>query len=1325
MANLNLIGVPKLKGREDFETWKFQAQATLDVEGLWEIVNGTERETNTEKLAVLNRKAKSRLILMIDPINFVHILDETTAKGVWEKLSAIFEDNGLSRRVGLLRALITTKLDECSSMEEFVHKIITTSHKLTNAGMKLNDEWIGTLLLAGLNSHYEPMIMAIESSGTKISSDAIKTKLLQDSNGTSMVKATGESSMLTQKRRDRTQFNYTPNKQDMQSQHGHHQFVHHRQVHQGNFNQHGQQRQHVFQCYKCGKPGHLARDCRSKINSGSYNSKNQRKESTWTCTLGKYEENGWYIDSGASAHMSKMRNNVSEVCESSSNSVTVANSAALKIEGQGSVRLYTNTTDINIEKVLIVPEICANLLSVSAMVKKGLRLTFNSSGCRIDKEHSGELVATASEQNGLYRLNASNTPSETSFVAQENSTMLWHRRLGHIGFEKLRSMSNDLKINKTNHNNLPCEMCILGKHARLPFPKSEIKSSSVLELIHTDVCGPMRDRSIQSSRYFVTFIDDYSRKVVVYGICKKSMVLDVLKDYKNQAENQTGKKIKIIRSDNGTEYCNRAMQDFCRSAGIVHQTSVPYTPQQNGVAERMNRTLVEKARCMIFDAQLPTKFWAEAVVTASFIINHIPIQNNGNTPEELWSNKKIGQQMLRVFGCKAMAYIPSEKRSKFDPTSKQCIFIGYCTTSKGYRLYDIESQKILVSRDVKFFENQKCEKLKVKMPEFNHFYLIQPNINEVEENPRTNDNEITTPTNENSQDESQVEPNNLQDPDYEPDQTIDIELPTTPRRTQRLCKPVNKYVAHSVEADLKIDRDPITLPEAMSSINSEKWKCAMNAEMQSLKENQTWTLVDLPDGRKAINNKWVFKTKIRGNGQIDKFKARLVVKGCSQRYGIDYNETFSPVVRYSTIRFLIAMAAKLDLEIEHMDAVTAFLQGDLKEEIYMKQPEGLEDGTERVCRLHKSLYGLKQASRTWNEKLNQSLIEAGLKCSKVDTCVYYHVHEDTIIVVAIYVDDLLIFSNNQRLRNTIKQKLMTNFKMIDNGEAKFVLGMHIQRDRKAGTVKLSQHKYLREILERFNMADCNPVSTPADPNVKLTHDETLGEDPERIELKEVPYQEAVGSLLFAAQVTRPDIQFAVHLVSRFNQQFNRSHWTAVKRIFRYLRGTLDVGITYRRDDNNAIHGYCDADWAGDATDRRSVTGYAFLLQGGAITWNTKKQPTVALSTTEAEYMAMSSATQEALWLMNLHNSIFGTQNTLHSIIIYSDNKSAILLSEKTTQFHPRTKHIDIRHHFIREKVNEGRIQLKHTPTQNMFADYLTKPVPHEKHKLCRENMNTL
>lgn len=399
------------------------------------------------------------------------------------------------------------------------------------------------------------------------------------------------------------------------------------------------------------------------------------------------------------------------------------------------------------------------------------------------------------------------------------------------------------------------------------------------------------------------------------------------------------------------------------------------------------------------------------------------------------------------------------------------------------------------------------------------------------------------------------------------DESLDqtITAPSTPRRSERTAgRPQPSYVPpkygfYVVDNTTNV---PISPEEALSGPDAHLWRKAMEDEMNAHKVNKTWTLTNLPVDKKAIPNKWVFKIKRDGDGNISNYKARLVIKGCSQRQGIDYKETFAPVIRYNTLRFLIALAAKHNLEIRQLDAVTAFLNGELKEDIYMNQPIEFSDGTKQVCKLQKSLYGLKQASRIWNETLNSVLVKFGLKRNEADQCVYHRIEGQSIIIVAVYVDDVVIFSNHKQWENELCSTLSSNFRMKDLGEAKQVLGIRITRDRKSGTISINQTQYLLDVLDRFRMSDCNPVSTPLDLNQKISLKFCPTSDNERQEMAKIPYEQLIGCLQFAAQVTRPDISFAVNLLSRYKANPGKAHWGAAKRILRYLKGTANKRLIY-------------------------------------------------------------------------------------------------------------------------------------------------------------------
>jgi len=474
----------------------------------------------------------------------------------------------------------------------------------------------------------------------------------------------------------------------------------------------------------------------------------------------------------------------------------------------------------------------------------------------------------------------------------------------------------------------------------------------------------------------------------------------------------------------------------------------------------------------------------------------------------------------------------------------------------------------------------------------------------------------------------------------------------------------------------------------------------MNEEIDSLNKNETWSLSELPPGRSAIRSRWVYKLKQSGAEAV-KYKARLVAKGFSQKKGVDYEETYSPVVKHDSLRTVLAVAAAKDLEMVQLDVKTAFLNGELEEELFMEQPAGFEvNGRENeVCRLQRSLYGLKQASRNWNKKFDSFIVKYGFTRGVADPCVYYQKDDDqNITIMAIWVDDGLLCSSQASKLKDIVSFLSSNFEMTFGPVGVFV-GIQIGRNRQEKLIHISQKLYIEKVVKRFGLSDCKPRSIPADPFSHLMKDSSAGVE------ASFPFREAVGSLMFAAICTRPDIAFAVNQVAQFSNNPNQSHWEAVKRIITYLKGTSDHGITYCGAGENVLTAYTDADFAGDVDTRRPTTGNIFIINGGPVAWSSQRQRCVSLSTTEAEYVAASTATKEIAWLRNLLNDIGCCQHQPTPLLC--DNQSAIRLV-RNPEFHQRTKHIDVKFHYIRNMQEEGAVNILYVDTSNQLADALTK-----------------
>ncbi|CAJ2644109.1 unnamed protein product [Trifolium pratense] len=511
------------------------------------------------------------------------------------------------------------------------------------------------------------------------------------------------------------------------------------------------------------------------------------------------------------------------------------------------------------------------------------------------------------------------------------------------------------------------------------------------------------------------------------------------------------------------------------------------------------------------------------------------------------------------------------------------------------------------------------------------------------------------------------------------------ELPLRRSTRERKCPISDDYVIflqeHEDDIGL-IEDDPINFSQAMRSSNSLKWIDAMNDEMKSMTDNDVWDLIKLPEGKKPIGCKWIFKTKRDSKGNIERYKARLVAKGFTQKEGIDYKETFSPVSSKDSLRIIMALVAHFDLELHQMDVKTVFLNGNIEETIYMVQPENFVSGDPKsvVCKLKKSIYGLKQASRQW----------------------YYKFHQ----VISSF-DDILLASNNIGLLHETKRFLTKNFEMKDLGDASFVLGIRILRDRSQGILGLSQRSYIDTVLDRFSMKDSKPGDTPVARGDKFSLNQCPTTDLEKKEMHKVPYASAVGSLMYAQVCTRPDLAFIVGVLGRYLSNPGMQHWIAVKRVMRYLKRTRDFVLTYRKSDNLEIIGYSDSDYAGCPDSKRSTSGYIFLLAGGAVSWKSAKQSLVASSTMAAEFVACFEASNHANWLRNFVTGLRIIGSIERPLKIYCDNSAAVLYSNNNMSS-TKSKFIDIKYLVVKERVQEKQLLIEHIGTDLMLADPLTK-----------------
>ena len=625
--------------------------------------------------------------------------------------------------------------------------------------------------------------------------------------------------------------------------------------------------------------------------------------------------------------------------------------------------------------------------------------------------------------------------------------------------------------------------------------------------------------------------------------------------------------------------------------------------------------------------------------------------------------------------------------------------MGYCPN--GYRLWSIEKNKIILSRDVRFNEVSYpfMEKRKSDSPkEIVVCRMEQEREEEEEENvPLTNE----------STDDGGI-PNEAGEEVNEPGaETLTSDAaPRSPilRRSTRLSRPpirftdmYNSLFEACCESSTKI---PNTYSDIQNCHDKKEWLIAVNEELEAMRKNNVWIQVPKPDNIKPLKSRWIFRIKEDAFGNPTRYKARLVAKGYLQKEFIDYDETYAPVAKFSTIRTLLAVGVFRSMHFHQMDVKTAFLYGDLEEDIYLQIPEGMKESPNDVLKLKKSLYGLKQSPRCWNTKFNNILLKFGFSRSMHDACLYIKLSAGHDIFIIIYVDDVLIVGETNEDVCNLKSKLCQVFEMTDCGLLTHYLGTAIEYDRVTGVMKLSQISSTQKILNSFGMDDSKPMSTPMEKGLIL--------EPETQESTNYPYRELLGKLMYLMLWVRPDLCYSVGYLGRFQQYPSETHWTSLKRVLRYLKGTSGLKLEFRKNTKaEKVVGYADANWASHSHDRKSTSGYIFFVYGCPVSWCSKKQQTVALSSSEAEYVAMSAAVSEGMWLRGILQDL----NVLASdeaITIYEDNAGSIAMAKNMEC--KRSKHIDIKHHFLRDHVNKGHINIMYISTQEQVADIFTKPL---------------
>lgn len=1058
---VNKFCITKLSGSNNYQIWKYKLELLLMKEELWNVVSEDPPiEPRTESWAVKDGKAKATIGLLIEDQLVVHIRNCKTAKDMWECLRKQYEKPNLTNKVFLLKRLCRMNLQEGGNMEKHINEVLDIIQQLSSLGEDLAEKLQVALLLCSLPDSYGGLVTALEGRPeTDLTLEMVKGKLIEE----------------YQRR--------------MQPVHSSDMAL---KINNKYYNNNSRRSIEKY-CSFCKKKGHYKRDCYhyKRQNERKYSSKaniikgvdetespNESENDYCFNVTDSYQEDSswWYIDSGASSHMTNEKSFFTKYTPLKGE-VELADGRKVCTYGTGTGILRCPLEDgrimnITVKNVLFVPDLGYSLLSVKRLTNQGFEVNFNSKHCNI--MHNKRIIAQGVVSGNLYRLNYRNEALAVWDCKSNNGCIhVWHRRFGHRDPAVVKIMATKALVQgmdvRTCAHVLTCEVCKKGKMSRKHFPKkSQSKTQDILDLVHTDLCGPMRTVTPGGKKYILTCIDDYSRYCIIYLLSKKSEVIDKIKEYVKFTENKFKKKPKIIRSDRGGEYVNLEMKKYLREEGIELQLSAPYSSQQNGIAERKNRYLIEMIRCMLIDANLPNKYWGEAAMTANYIENLILTKSINKIPYEVWNKRKPSVNHLKTFGSIAYVHIPKEKRSKLQDKARRCIFVGYETGSKAYRLLDKETDKICISRDMDFIEDfhdgyhkpnnetDSQESGKKTLEEVEIFSRIEINKEEKQETSVETIDEEESCSTEDS-DKRKDDKKNYGD-------KIEFQA----RKSQRINKgkPPKRY-GQEEEYNGDISVEPKTRKEALERPDAEMWIKAMDEEISSMKANGTWTLHELPPTKSTIATKWVFKLKTDSQNKVTRYKARLVAKGYSQKYGQDYDEVFAPVVKQATFRLLLTMAGMQKMLIYHYDFKTAFLNANLEEELYLDQPEGYVENEHLACKLNKSIYGLKQAARLWNQTIDNVFIEIGFRRGVHDQCLYVK-QDKELTYILIYVDDILIVSKNIELIKMTEKKLSKHFQITCLGEVENYLGVQVRRDE-SGYYYINQRKYIKKIINNFRM----------------------------------------------------------------------------------------------------------------------------------------------------------------------------------------------------------------------------------------------------------------
>ncbi|CAL1403910.1 unnamed protein product [Linum trigynum] len=1073
-------------------------------------------------------------------------------------------------------------------------------------------------------------------------------------------------------------------------------------------------------CQFCDKAGHTAKEC-FRIRG---------RPQVHHTAAGSSSAPGWLIDSAATNHVTPDLGSLSLYTDyNGPDEVLIGDGTGLHITHIGDSSLSTPVMPLSLRDVLCVPAIKRHLLSVAQLCKANpVSVEFFSDSFVVKDLATGAHLLRCLNKGDVYELPAPSSPVRLAMTAAAKpSSVNWHKRLGHPHLKLLSRVLRNHSLPVTSVSpSLSCESCSLHKSHKLPFSISSLSSSRPFDLLYMDVWGPSPIISHDDYSYYLVIVDHFSRYTWLYPLRRKSDVHQVFTTFKAMIENYFHTTVRRVYSDGGGEF--QKLSSFFQLHGITHLLTPPHTPQHNGLAERKHRHIVETGLTLLHTAHLPLSFWTYAFRTAAYLINRLPSSSlRGATPYFTLFNEHPNYLKLRVFGCVCYPWLRPYSPHKLAPRSRRCIFLGYSLTQSEYQCFDPDSNRIFASRHVQF-EEELLPGLPSPVPSTYSppawVDFTKPPISQfVFHSSPSPTLPVPDPTVASSASPTPAAASPSPAPRHLPRAASPVATTSQPSQPPPPAKPANRPVTrsqHGIFCPKKLfltqlhflDIEPSSVKQALAD---PRWQQAMWAEYKALLANQSWTLIPRPLHQHIVGCRWIFRIKRRPDGSIDRFKARLVAKGYTQRPGIDFHDTYSPVLKPVTIRTIFSIALTNRWPVFQYDVNNAFLQGSLQETVYMTQPPGFRDPAhpDYVCCLTRPIYGLRQAPRSWYMELSGFLEDEGFVKSKSDASLFVYHKGSVTLYFLVYVDDLLLTGNHAPSLSQFQARLSARFSLKSLGNVGYFLGIEVLPT--ADGLLLSQHKFVLDVLARFGMSDARPAPTPLSATAKLALVD--GTPPADITL----YKQAVGSLQYLL-CTRPDIAFAVNKLSQFMHAPTQLHWQHVKRLFRYLLGTSTYGLRLTSAVNPTITAFADSDWAGDPTDRTSTMAYLIYYGNNLISWKSKKQRSVARSSTEAEYRALAHATSEILWIRNLLSELH--QPLSSSPTLHCDNLGAVHFSANPIH-HSRMKHLALDYLFVRDLVQSKELHVQHIPTSHQLADSLTKPLPITRYQLLRSKIGVV